>query len=183
MAAPVDLPPWAMRLLSELDAADRRATDLAGCLTPKQLNWKANPDTWSIGQCLDHLRVANDVYVPAIEASLADRPLHAVDEIEPGWFGRWFIRSYIDPSPQSKRARAPRKIEPRPQVEGNVLDLFLASNQATRELVRQASEYDVNRIRFRNPFIPLLRFTVGTGLEIITRHQRRHLLQAEGVRQ
>jgi hypothetical protein len=45
------------------------------------------------------------------------------------------------------------------------------------------SPYDVNRIRFRNPFIPVLRFTVGTGLEILSNHQRRHLLQAERVRE
>jgi hypothetical protein len=50
-------------------------------------------------------------------------------------------------------------------------------------LVRRASAYDVNCLRFRNPFIPLLRFTVGTGLEIISRHQQRHLLQAERTKQ
>ena len=50
-----------------------------------------------------------------------------------------------------------------------------------RELVARASAYDVNRIRFKNPFTPLLRFTVGTGLEIVTQHQSRHLLQAEVV--
>jgi hypothetical protein len=52
-----------------------------------------------------------------------------------------------------------------------------------RDLVRCAGAYDINRIRFRNPFIPLLRFTVGTGLEIVWRHQRRHLLQAERIKQ
>jgi hypothetical protein len=52
-----------------------------------------------------------------------------------------------------------------------------------RELIRRASSYDVNRIRFRNPFVPLLRFTVGTGLEIITKHEDRHLLQAERLKQ
>jgi hypothetical protein len=67
-------------------------------------------------------------------------------------------------------------------VESDVLAIFLRSNLAVRELVRQASEYDVNSIRFKNPFIPLLRFTVGAGLEIIAKHQSRHLLQAEGVR-
>src|SRR4029453_9509035 len=55
------------------------------------------------------------------------------------------------------------------------------SNDVARDLVRRAGAYDINRIRFRNPFIPLLRFTVGTGLEILWRHQRRHLLQAERI--
>jgi hypothetical protein len=29
--------------------------------------------------------------------------------------------------------------------------------------------------------VPLVRFTVGTGLQIIARHNHRHLLQAERV--
>lgn len=101
----------------------------------------------------------------------------------PGWFGRWFLRNYIEPSPESKRARAPGKIAPASQVDPHILDLFLTSNLAVRELVRRASGYDVNRIRYRNPFIPVLRFTAGTGLLIVTRHQHRHLLQAERVKQ
>ena len=175
--------PWAKRLISELDAADDRAAQLAGGLTAFQLNWKPSQDAWSVGQCIEHLRVTNEVYLPAIAASLTAGPDGRVQEITPGWFGRWFIRKYIEPSPQSVRARAPRKITPGSQVDPHILDLFVASNQAARELVHRASDYDVNRIRFKNPFIPVLRFTVGTGLEIITRHQKRHLLQAERVKQ
>ena len=97
-----------------------------------------------------------------------------VQGITPGWFGRWFINTYIEPSSGGKRARAPRKIAPAPQIDPSVLDLFLRSNDVARNLVRRAGAYDINRIRFANPFIPLLRFTVGTGLEIVSRHQRRH---------
>jgi hypothetical protein len=166
-----------------LENADQRARELAQGLTPLQLNWQPSPDAWSIGQCLEHLRAANEVYLPAIADSLTARPLHAVPEITPGWFGRWFIRAYIEPSSESKRARAPRKIAPGTRVDPHILDLFLTTNQAARELVRRASGYDVNRVRFRNPFIPVIYFTVGTGLEIISIHQRRHLLQAERVGQ
>jgi hypothetical protein len=48
--------------------------------------------------------------------------------------------------------------------------------------VERAADCDVNRIRFRNPFVPLIRFTLGTGLEILVRHERRHLEQAERQR-
>jgi DinB superfamily len=174
---------WAVRLISELDAADQRAKELVKGLTPLQLNWRPSPEAWSVGQCLEHLRIASEVYLPAISASLASRPSRAVPDITPGWFGRWFIRNYIEPSSESKRARAPKKIDPGARIDPCILDLFLASNQAARELVRRASDYDVNRVRFKNPFIPVVRFTVGTGLEIVSRHQRRHLLQAERVKQ
>ena len=165
--------------MSALEAADQRAIALAQRLGPHQLNWKRAPDAWSVGQCLEHLCVANEVYLAAISASLANRDVSVVQEITPGWFGRWFIRNYIEPSSESKRARAPKKITPGATVDPAILERFLRSNERARDVIRRAKDYDVNRIRFRNPFIPVIRFTVGTGLEILTRHQRRHLLQAE----
>jgi hypothetical protein len=175
-------PPWSLRLISELNAADERATTLAKTLTPRQLNWSPSPGVWSVGQCLEHLRVTNEVYLKPMSDSLGGRQRAAVQEIKPGWFGRWFIRSFIEPSSRVARGRAPKKIRPAAQVDSSILDRFLKSNDEARDLVRRARNHDVNRIRFRNPFIPVIRFTVGTGLEILSQHQRRHLLQAERIR-
>lgn len=179
MAIGTASPVWSIRLIAEFDGADKNANELVVGLSREQLNWQPRPGVWSVGQSLEHLCIANEVYLPAISSSLAGKPISAVQEIIPGWFSRWFINNYIEPSPQSKRAHAPKKIVPGARVEPSVLDRFLRNNQAARELVRRARDYDVNRIRFRNPFIPVLRFTVGTGLEIVSRHERRHLLQAE----
>lgn len=176
-------PAWSARLIAELDAADERAKALVKDLNPQQLNWQPQPGTWSVGQCLEHLCITDEVYLPAIAISLRDKPVSPVQDITPGWFARWFITSFIEPSPKTKRARAPKKIVPSAQVESSVLDRFLRSNQAAREFIRQAGNYDVNHIRFKNPLLPVLRFTAGTGLEIVSRHERRHLLQAERAKQ
>jgi hypothetical protein len=177
------LPNWLLRLISALDAADHRAEALAKGLRPVQLNWQPRSGVWSVGQCLEHLCIGNEIILQTISAALEGRQPGRVDEIRLGWFSRWFIRNYIAPNPGGTRARAPKKIEPGRQVGPSVLDAFLRTNQAARELAKRAAHYDVNRIRYRNPFIPFLRFTVGTGLEIIEKHEGRHLLQAEGVRQ
>jgi hypothetical protein len=178
----IALPAWSIRLIAELDTADERANKLTIGLTTEQLNWQPEPGVWSIGQCLEHLCITNEAYLPAMSSSLLGKPISAVQDITPGWFGRWFISTYIEPSRQTKHVRAPKKIVPGARVECSVLDRFLRSNQAARELIHHAREYDVNRIRFKNPLIPVLRFTVGTGLEIVSGHERRHLLQAERVR-
>jgi len=174
------LPVWSRRLLAEFDAADRRAESVARGLTPEQLNWHPAQGAWSVAQCLEHLRVSSDVYLPAIGSSLERRPQGAAGEIRLGWFTRWFIRNFI--APGGPKARAPGKARPPSQVPATILEAFLASNQNARDMVRRASGYDVNRIRFKNPFLSLLRFTVGAGLQILATHQARHLLQAEGVR-
>jgi hypothetical protein len=62
-----------------------------------------------------------------------------------------------------------------------VLEAFLRSQEDVRTVIRDGAELDLNRIRFHNPFIGLLRFTVGTGLLVITAHNRRHLWQAERI--
>jgi hypothetical protein len=175
-------PAWSTRLATDLSANDQTARKLVGGFTDEQLNWQPAPDSWSIGQCLEHLCVTNESYLLPISAALREKPHSPVEEITPGWFGRWFIRSFAEPSTNGKRASAPAKIRPRPRTDLSVLDRFLSGNQACRDLILRASGNDVNRIRFWNPFLPGLRFTVGTGLEIVVSHERRHLLQAKRVK-
>ncbi len=177
------VPAWASRLMAELDAADLRAEAVAKGLSVVQLNWRPVPGTCSVGQCLEHLRIGNEILVPVLSAALAGHERKTVDDIVLRRPSRWFIRNYIAANPGGTRAKAPKKIAPAAHIEPTVLEALLHSNQAARELIEQASDYDVNRIRYRNPFVPLLRFTVGTGLEIIAKHEGRHLLQAEAVRQ
>jgi len=176
-------PAWSRRLTADLDAADAKAIALQR-LTTTQLNWKPRLDIWSVGQCLEHLCLSNEVYVPPILEALVAAPTGPVEEITPGWFGRWFIRTYIEPSTQRSRAKAPRKIAPvASQLTPAIVDRFIASNARAREAIARAQWHDVNRVRFRNPFAPVIRFTVGTGLQLLTRHNHRHLLQAERVTQ
>ena len=187
LGEPVDatvVPTWCRRLTADLDAADARAIAVARGLTIEQLNWRSHPAAWSVGQCLEHLSIANEVYVEPMAESLGVPPAGPVDEITPGWLGRWFIRTYIEPATQRKRARAPSKILPvAKEVDSSMLDRFIGSNAGVRDIITRARRHDINRVRFRNPFVPLIRFSVGTGLQVIARHNHRHLLQAERVRQ
>ena len=184
MTAPQETlaPAWSVRLLGELSANDQTAQALAIGLTEDQLNWQPSLGSWSVGQCLEHLSRTNEAYLTAISAALKGKPDSPVEQITPGWFGRWFIRSFVEPSPNSKLVSAPRKIRPAARVDLAVLDRFLSDNNSCRELIVRTRGKNINRIRFWNPFVPGIRFTVGTGLEIITGHERRHLLQAERVR-
>ena len=178
------LPSWCARIASDLDAADARAVTLAKGLSNAQLNWKPSANAWSVGQCLEHLSLSNEVYIDPMLDALRGEPTGPTDEISPGWFGRWFLQKYIEPTTQKSRARAPRKAVPvASKLDASILDRFLASNARIREVIARAWNYDVNRVRFKNPYVGPIRFTVGTGFQILARHNHRHLLQAERVTQ
>jgi uncharacterized damage-inducible protein DinB len=62
----------------------RAATELASSrkvllaaiagLTPAQMNWKAAPDRWSVGDCVQHIAAAEDGYFALIERLLKKAP-------------------------------------------------------------------------------------------------------------
>src|SRR6478735_11637565 len=158
MTEPKTTAAWVRRLHASLDASDQRATTLAGTLTVAQLNWRADPSSWSIGQCLDHLRATNEVYVASMQRALSGPPTGPVDDITPGWFGRYFLRTVIEPSAKSIKGKAPKKIVPVTAVDANIVDRFLASNGVTRRFIDQAAPYDIHRMRFPTPFVAMIRF-------------------------
>jgi len=177
------LPPHLSAILDDLERSDQAAQRIAGQLSDAQVNWRPHEAAWSIAQCLDHLERANTAYAAslhdAIKQAGAGRKPQA-GPIQPGWFSRYFIQT-LEPPPWRK-LRAPKKIVPASQIgREKVLQAFLRSQEDVRAVVRDGAELDLNRIRFRNPFIGFLRFTVGTGLMIVTAHNRRHLWQAERV--
>ena len=177
------LPDDLQSVLNELDRTDEEARQLVSGLSEAQLNWHPSPTAWSVAQCLDHLGQINSAYIPALQAAVrhADRnSVETHEPIQPGWFGRWFINA-MEPPPRRK-FKSPAKGKPGThKSRDEVLSAFIASHNELRGLIHEAREVNLNRIRFKNPFVSVLRFTVGTGILIIGAHDRRHLWQAKQV--
>jgi hypothetical protein len=179
------LPPDLQTILDDLDKSDSEAQRIIGGLSDAQANWQPRETAWSVAQCLDHLARANTTYAAALLAAVKSgrsvRELRRAP-IQPPWFSRFFIR-ILEPPPKRKLP-APKKIVPASRIsKEEALRAFLHSQEQVRAVIREGSGLDLNRIRFRNPFIRLLRFTVGAGLLIVAAHDRRHLWQAGQVRQ
>src|SRR4051812_3419057 len=176
--ATLSLPSDLVAYLAELDRLDQHASVLAGGITDSQANWQpANGAGWSVAQCLQHIAVTTNAYLTALRPAVPQaRTGHR--ELQPaGWFSRFFLRK-AEP-PVSLRIKAPKKIRPASTInKSDAVRDFLDSNQQVRTFVRDTAHLDLCGIRFRNPFIPGLNFTVATGLLIINAHTRRHLWQA-----
>jgi hypothetical protein len=168
-----------------LTVAEKQATELLADVSSLQVNWQPNEGhSWSICQCLDHLAKVNVLYAAALQRAVATSPeryRRPTTAVVPGFFGRMFVRQ-LEP-PVRTKLRAPAKAIPASNGnEGELLTGFLKSHEPLRAVLEAAKSIDVNQLRFKNPFIGVLRFTVGTGLMVINAHDRRHLLQAEQVK-
>jgi hypothetical protein len=170
------------RILDEVDALDREAEALVAALGDEEFHWR--PDggrAWGVAECLDHLATTNVFYGAAVEKAVDDarrRGLVGGGPIAPTFFGERFIRS-LEP-PVKLRVRAPKSVTPKAGgSRDGILAAYYASHERFRDLVRRCEAIDVNRATFPNPLFPLFKVRVGTGLCVITAHDRRHLWQAK----
>lgn len=169
-------------LLDALDACSAEASRIAAPLSEEQFRWQPGPKAWSVGHCLDHLAASNRVYLAAMRPAAAkSRPRRdGAATLRPGFAGRWFLRE-LEPPPK-RRMSAPAKVVPRlPATKAEVLAEFVASQSALRDFAVACEPLDVNRTRFVNPFVGIIRFSLATGLLVIPAHERRHLWQAANV--
>ncbi len=166
--------------LAEIHATLNRL--MAG-LTAGQLNWQPdNGARWSIGQCLDHLTKAADIYSAPIADAIAAAPPARATVARPNPLGRAFLW-FIEP-PVRLKTPAPGTSHPAstfdPALVRSEFERTLAELQT---LASRAVMVDSGRVRFANPFAGGRRvFNVATGIIVLLAHARRHLLQAEQVK-
>jgi hypothetical protein len=181
-ALPLDL----AAIISQLDLIDSDARELAAGLNAEMGTRSPQPGSWSVAECLDHLAATNRAYLDALtRAATAARAAGRMRRgpMKPGWLGRRFAALAEPPVKTGRKIPAPQSIRPRPNVGlTGSLALFIESQDAVRAYVRDFADIDLTGVRFVNPFIPGLRFSLGSGLLIILAHDRRHLWQAWNAR-
>ncbi len=167
-------------ILRQLQDAELAATKLIRGYSRQQLNWQPDDGRcWSVCQCLDHLARTNQIYSQAMLQAVAQKSANATGTTAaaPGWFGRWFI-GQMEPRSRS-RFKAAKTVMPGADGDPeDILQSFVDSHSELRRVLDSWEKVDFNRIRFRSPFAPVLRFTVATGIMIINANDRRHLEQA-----
>ena len=181
------LPADLQNLQDALDAAERDSRAVVAGLTEARGSWHADAGSWSVAECLDHLATANRVYLGAMEPSAARARREGRQRrgpARPGLVGGWFV-SYLEPPVRARlKTKAPRPIRPRTSPPlSDAFTAFLASQEQVRAFLRTYAGIDLTGVRFPNPFIRGVRFSLATGLHVIAAHERRHLWQAWRVRQ
>ena len=159
---------------------------LAAGVDDFEFNWRRESGGWSIAQCFDHLNVAARLYLPHVDKAIArakskrklGRRPHSYGVIE-----RWFLRS-MEPPPGS-RFRAPKLFRPvrRELHTQETVDAFLALQDEFVSRLRRAQGIDLSRAKVRSPVSPLIRFSLGIVFALIAAHARRHLWQAQQMKQ
>lgn len=151
-------------------------------LSENQFNWKPSSDSWSIGECISHLVNSNKLYLNKIE-----RILKSVSDAEEkdfpykqSFIGKMIAKG-IDPSNVRKIKTFKVFYPDASSISQNIIDNYFKSSENLTQLAKKMKHLNIRKTKLSSPANKLLRMNLGDVLIIISKHDERHLNQAERV--
>jgi len=153
-------------------------------LTPQQLNLKMHPDSWSVLECIEHLNLYGDFYLPEIEMRMLQHPkTNRTSTFKSGMLGNYFANLMQVKQGKIKKMKTPKDKNP---INSNLtpltLERFLKQLELLKSLLNQARSYDLIRIRTGISLSPLIKIRLGDTFRFVVFHIERHIVQAENIR-
>jgi hypothetical protein len=186
---PSTLHPDLAKLAADIDANLRLVESLVPGLSPGQFNWRSAPGRWSIGACINHLNIVDGSDLAALDAAISTAHAQGLTGSGPftyGWISRKFVAS-MEPA-ATRKFKAPKAYMPPPDSDRDqVLAEFRRISAELRRLVHKSNGLDLARVKTSLPTLPallrpLVKMPLGARLALLTTHDRRHLWQAQQVR-
>jgi len=177
--------PSSEKLVEQLNECRSRAKALASTLSTLELIQRPDPAKWSIAECLAHLNITAKVVQPLIAKAIGRAKKNKLFGTGPFKLGAkgWLLLWIAEPPPKF-RMPAPQSVVPSVPVSNpaQVLTDFLKLQDERERLWKEAEGLDMARVNI-GPFWSLFRCHLSASFPWMMAHQRRHLLQAENVKQ
>jgi hypothetical protein len=166
-------------LKRQLESCAAAAQSLSGSVSEAEFNQRPPNQGWSIAECIQHLTATTRHYLPVLESALRDAPAGS-GPYKMDWRGR-LLKWFLEPPYRSKAKTIP-SIEPNIEDIRRVLPDFLDSQQ--RFLVAMESWHGraLDKVLITSPFNKRLRYNIHSLFNVVAAHQRRHLWQAQRVK-
>jgi len=168
----------------QFDKIRQEANDLTAGLNEARFNWRPNPASWSIEECLAHLTMVGQWEVVAIETAVEQGRRRGITGKGPFQYSAIdrFLVDQTEPPVRDAMPAAERFVPLHGQPVTAVLPTFLhVQDQLTVQLER-AEGLDLRRVKVPTPITRFMKMSLGMMFAQVAAHERRHLAQARRVR-
>ncbi|HEU4469491.1 MAG TPA: DinB family protein [Flavisolibacter sp.] len=172
-----------MDFVTQLAGVQAQAAQYFSSLPAAKLNWKPQPDKWSIGQCLHHLIVSDSTYIDTFDRLLnGSYKLPLVQRLNPfkKALGPMMIKT-LSPEPK-KKFKAPALFRPaESSLPADIVPRFIDHEENMKGYFQKLSLLDTNGIVITSPVSAVISYSLADCMQIIVNHGQRHLNQAKNI--
>ena len=146
----------------------------------EKLNWKENPTSWSVLECLEHLNLYGDFYIPELHKQLQTNVSASETNFKSGILGNYFAQSMLPKEKLNKMKTFKDKNPVNSQLTIQVIERFIRQQNQLLELLDLAKSKNLNAIKTKIT-IPLIKLKIGDTFRFLINHNVRHFAQLERV--
>jgi len=152
-------------------------------LSANELNYKKDSASWSVLECIEHLNLYGDFYLPEIEKRIAlKKTAPASGLFKPGLIGNYFANLMKAGPGKMKKMRSPGDKDPAgSQLTAATLDRFLKQQVLLTSLLNKARETDLVRTKASISLTRFMKLRLGDTFRFFVYHIERHVAQAGNV--
>jgi hypothetical protein len=144
------------------------------------LNWRASETSWNVLECLEHLSLYADFYVPEIKKSIASSTHREPAPIfVSSWLGNYFAKSMLPKEKLNKMKTFKDKNPLGSQLGYPAIDRFIQLHRQLLALVQAAKKVDLNKTKTGISITKLLRLKLGDTFRFVVNHVYRHMVQVQ----
>jgi hypothetical protein len=165
------------------EAGEKVKAEFSG-LSLMQLNWKPAPDSWSIGQCLDHLIISDCSYFPIFKKIAGKK--HKMTTWE-SWspFSALFGKILVSQLTENvkRKVNAPKIFIPSASnIDAGVMERFHKHLDSLLEYIAAFREVDLDKIHITSPVSKFVTYSLRNAVTLLVQHEHRHINQAIRVK-
>lgn len=167
--------------LIERTEALKKQAEILRSENENTLNARPQEGTWSILECLEHLNLYGDFYLPELEHRILNgRPRGKRERFKSGWFGEYTVTSMLPKKDKlAYKMNAFKNMTPKPsELSIATIDRFIKQQETMLRLLEKARNVDIQRTLTRIT-LPYMKFYMGTTFRFVIYHNERHLWQAQ----
>ncbi len=147
------------------------------------LTWKENEFSWSMLECLEHLNLYGNFYLPQMENRINNSTAKSDLEFKPGMLGNYFAKSMLPKDKLNKMKTFKDKNPLNANLPKTVIDAFIDQQIKLLELLNQSRNVSLNKVKIPTSISRLIQLKLGDTFRFIINHNIRHLKQIERIEQ
>lgn len=145
------------------------------------LTWKENKTSWSILECLEHLNLYGNFYLPQMENKIKNSTTKTELEFKSGILGNYFSKSMLPKEKLNKMKTFKDKNPLNANLDKTVIDKFINQQIKLLDLLNQSRNVNLNKVKIKISISSFIKLKLGDTFQFFINHIIRHLHQIDRI--